>query len=632
MELLYLFVEDYLNFKNKGFNFSSRYHLSEMVTNRSINITINTSPNFVESYFDPKFANVTAIVGKNGVGKSNLFSLLTRILTNSSIKAYFGLKFLVMFKDGDKIKVYHTLFDASSTNMQASYNNEWEIIFSSETILSENLIISRVSVTYNIDDEPFDVQIPDIHIPNTIIYNPLLDLRDYPPSFSFEKQEEIDVSTNSLISKDSDDLEGDHHTQLAKHKYRNIERQLNSIISMHANFGEINIPLEMEVIFDRAFVNERNLNPRNSRIFKILATKLNISNGLSSHKKYKELYDQIIVSFLESIVFYFFSIIVKNDEYQNDSLKYNLEPEDLDRNIDSIKDLINYIKEFFTHQNFIEPDIVNKLIDDIVNIIDSPSTRFIFFDNRVLITSIDNAKRIWTSQYIYLEHFESSQFFIHLNWRNMSSGEKAYLDLYSRFDFAHSIFMQRYTPLEEDKKDKIKTIYFFIDEAEAGFHPLWQQEFFNNLHDFLKRLFANVDAKLQLFISSHSPFLLSDLPSSNTLLMDKGAAGETIIYNNSDIDRKTLGTNIHELLDDSFFLPKGAIGAFARTKINDLIEKLNSEEDINLDGAESLINAIGDDFLREKLAEMLDEKRPLEFQIRKKEEELENLRRRRFDA
>ncbi|QIR75117.1 AAA family ATPase [Sulfurospirillum diekertiae] len=68
MELVYLWVGKYNNFEKQGFSFNGKYQcIYDETTNQ---LTITENKYFLNIF--PKNINITAIVGKNGSGKSNL--------------------------------------------------------------------------------------------------------------------------------------------------------------------------------------------------------------------------------------------------------------------------------------------------------------------------------------------------------------------------------------------------------------------------------------------------------------------------------------------------------------------------------------------------------------------------------
>ncbi len=107
---------------------------------------------------------------------------------------------------------------------------------------------------------------------------------------------------------------------------------------------------------------------------------------------------------------------------------------------------------------------------------------------------------------------------------------------------------------------------------------------------------------------THSPFILSDIPSEFTLKLKEGK-----IFTNQN-KHKTFAANITDLLTDSFFLENGLMGDFATEKIQVTINWLNSfisENKVNPEVAEniikhheSIIKIIDEPLLNYKLTEM----------------------------
>ena len=83
MELVYLWVEDYKNIQKQGFNFSPRFRCEydEKTEKLSVVDKEKTGEFYPKNFFGDNI-NVTAIVGENGSGKSNIFKQLNEILLN----------------------------------------------------------------------------------------------------------------------------------------------------------------------------------------------------------------------------------------------------------------------------------------------------------------------------------------------------------------------------------------------------------------------------------------------------------------------------------------------------------------------------------------------------------------------
>lgn len=90
---------------------------------------------------------------------------------------------------------------------------------------------------------------------------------------------------------------------------------------------------------------------------------------------------------------------------------------------------------------------------------------------------------------------------------------------------------------------------------------------------------------------THSPFVLSDMMTQNTLYLKNGQVQK--------VNAQTFGANYYEMLNKSFFFDKSAIGTIASEVIGNMIQRKNNEEKI---GKEEL-EIVGDNFIRNYLEE-----------------------------
>ena len=124
-----------------------------------------------------------------------------------------------------------------------------------------------------------------------------------------------------------------------------------------------------------------------------------------------------------------------------------------------------------------------------------------------------------------------------------------------------------------DSRIAFKSVNIIFDEIELYFHPDYQRKFIDQLLKAIDRLKLGKDSEgitsLNILFSTHSPFILSDIPSSNILRLAEGKPQ----HNNEA--NETFGANVHDLLADSFFLDKGFMGEFVKNKVNESIAFLN---------------------------------------------------------
>lgn len=190
--------------------------------------------------------------------------------------------------------------------------------------------------------------------------------------------------------------------------------------------------------------------------------------------------------------------------------------------------------------------------------------------------------------------------FLHLDWKfnlhnngQLSSGEKAKFNLFSRFHSVHK------------KGKQLDNLIILIDEGDTLFHPEWQRTYFKDLIQGLKLIFKN-SKSIQIIFTTHSPFVTSDLPWYSIIKLDKDEeSGLTkVFYNN---DKPTFAANIHDLFADSFYMENGFVGEFAKEKIKSLFERIKQPSKDSILELEKEIKLIGEPFIQMSLLETLKE-------------------------
>ncbi|ULT26860.1 hypothetical protein KUH03_08560 [Sphingobacterium sp. E70] len=173
-------------------------------------------------------------------------------------------------------------------------------------------------------------------------------------------------------------------------------------------------------------------------------------------------------------------------------------------------------------------------------------------------------------------------------------------------------------------------VNIIFDEVELYFHPEMQKSYVNNLLFHLKQLQIDDITDINIIFITHSPFILSDIPSSNILRLKSGKP--TKMKNTEE----TFGANIHDLLANDFFLEKGYMGEFANRKIKETIETLslwkeNKTKDKNKEkeAIYQFIKIIGEPLIKESLLDLYHEKIGLhesEYSLSEIDEEIKRLK------
>ncbi|MDN5100536.1 AAA family ATPase [Aliarcobacter butzleri] len=168
-----------------------------------------------------------------------------------------------------------------------------------------------------------------------------------------------------------------------------------------------------------------------------------------------------------------------------------------------------------------------------------------------------------------------------------------------------------------------RTFILNLDEPELSLHPNWQKNYIFEIINLLKQ-FEN---KINLIVTSHSPFILSDLPKENVIFLEKGKQ----VYPFDD-RKQTFGANIHTLLSHGFFMKDGLMGKFAKEKINQVYNFITQKGTSFIktkEEAQNIINLIGEPMLKKELQFLYNEKfeiDDIDKQIREYEEAIEKLK------
>ena len=71
-------------------------------------------------------------------------------------------------------------------------------------------------------------------------------------------------------------------------------------------------------------------------------------------------------------------------------------------------------------------------------------------------------------------------------------------------------------------RPRYKNINMVFDELEICFHPEYQRLFVKKLVDIIKNLKLNDSHSFNIFLVTHSPFILSDIPQENVMYLRDG--------------------------------------------------------------------------------------------------------------
>lgn len=154
----------------------------------------------------------------------------------------------------------------------------------------------------------------------------------------------------------------------------------------------------------------------------------------------------------------------------------------------------------------------------------------------------------------------------------------------------------------ENQISSYQSVNLIFDEVELYYHPQYQKETISSLLNLIRISNFKFIKNVNIIFLTHSPFILSDIPIQNTTLLtiDKKTGKSRLVKRK----KQSFGANIHDLLADNFFLTGTMIGDLADRRIVQLIKKIKTGKVTNED--KLLLKLIGDTFLKTSIEQYKD--------------------------
>lgn len=573
MELVYLRNCTHNNLEASEFYFSKNYHLTFDGT---------TLINYKKTNYQNIFGNnlvITAIVGENGSGKSSLLNYIYEFSNKNyypndepTANTHSGSDFMIYKKDelcikGDRYGNFYSGSELESNNdsipcVLIDYDNK---VISRDSYPEYSTLFKIISVLSKKDDI----------------------LKYFDEKFIFKKFQ-LNIIREELKSFDE-----------KKHPYSNfflnLKERITTLIenkilpiTTHSTspkmnnklmYSTKNIKLEIKISFLIKYINylqERFISQSSSNETFLTQEEnffenLDFINMFERIKEFDEKINNsnIFHSNLNSEIIFFKYLIHK---LENTSL-----------------DIFMQSKYFYDQKNFTEYEA---------------SITFNIQQNYILIQEIINKlESIKYSDFFECFSFDFLSYDNNVKFTELSSGEQNLINKY---------MLILYEVLFNDSE------LILLDEPDVLLHPNWAKKFIKKLVDIITQDSLLKEKQLHIIMSTHSPFILSDLQKENIIFLEDGKQV------NPDITQ-TFGANIHTLLSNGFFMSDGLMGEFAKSKITEVLDFLNDKEELRTIKEEQIkpiIESIGEDFLREKLLKMYNEK----YNIKSKDDEIKELK------
>ncbi|MBK0403057.1 AAA family ATPase [Adhaeribacter sp. BT258] len=625
MHLYFVWIKKYRNnIQNLPFNLGGPYRFHYDEDQKSLNITDN--PFYLEGFYNHRdesdqngianISDVSAIIGENGVGKTSFFDFIKENLLEGQIGVNSTCIFAFRTSDSKNIIYHDKILKIEKGNFK-----------------EKGFIIK--SYTSGDNGEELDSpgrngeQIKEFVNTSFIFFSNIFDGKDEVSLSGLNN-----ISTNFLIRNDLIRVKESHYDYKSQAKSEveifqteELQRQLDFLSNTKFN-KVIPFPLpEVLLISSKAKYLGASSSYEEKLYLDILPEFKKIANDIlllarkeedtetSYHKK--ALIAFSVEAFINLLTEASYSDRVKLISLSQKRIKELLK---IKKNtVETIKTLLNEIIESLKNGNPIKvsdqiidwPTGVLKFINYLEQSVKSGKLKVSYQASYNLKTYFlyleikDNFSLAQKFFNIYKSSFSLLPY-LNFSWRSLSSGEKALLNIYSRF---YSLIDNQRFNNRQLKKD----VVIMIDEGENFLHPNWQRQFIKILLDFIPLIYSSANIKdkrtIHIILASNSPLIASDIPSTNLVFLKRSWNNlETEVQDSLEEKKQTFASNIHTLLSDSFFMNQGTIGDFAKSKINWVIEQLNGdfkEIDHNQNIIETIINLIGEPLIKAKLISML---------------------------
>lgn len=618
MELIYAWVEKFRNYNEVELNFSERFIIKYDKYNKNIKIAPNKSYIAISPDF---ITNINAIVGKNGVGKTNLLDVIglrsnDRNRNNAEFEVRYKKKKIAYRIPNDiEAEIKHSIY--FFIYYMGKDDNDQDLFCFEGNDIESFLSIIKFEPGLSIDYWKSKYWFAYIcnYTEGMLVH--MYDLNERISEINIDGQKNYKIERNKhvIISlrENLNDKYYDYNSTKPEDDYK------ISVPRRTAIFQSRLLAMKVQMLYKQMQNSKRLMFLNDKYSLKISYNSYFLTDGIDDDNKlvmqysYNELdgIEKAVCRVLESFVQYFFNSI-KNIE-NIEMIEKNIEVQLSEINI-KVRSLKGY-KDYY--YKIIKKISDSYLIDGTQHILEcytaladvlSMSKSIEFHENYISldITRQVNIKELLHVIDVTIDEKTKSNFneitsafagFFDYSIENLSDGETAYLGFFASLYEQISIL----TPSKEN-------YIILLDEPEARMHPELTRNFMNELLLFLRDL-SEEKKKFQVIISTHSPFILSDIQSDNIIYLEKDNMGYC-----KPVKKvlNTFGANIHTLLKDGFFM-SSTIGEFSNRKIKEVISSINDSniEDVTEEQKNVwlyIINSIGEPLIQNRIMKMFNDK------------------------
>ncbi len=556
-ELIYVYfnrIESLPCLHNQGFSLSNKYDIQVEVDEFEYctSISISEKEDIYENIYSDVIKDINVIVGINGMGKTTLFDILgsTRNERKSKLLQW---TFFLIYKTDD----YFVIEGNNSDFIKEAIDN-----FSHPHGIHPEY---SIKCSYNFEEKKFCFKNLCRESDRESVVNKILYYKDRSNNaFKWNNKD------NSY--EDAMDYNVFIERQIIAPSPLNICNYINSIYS-DKNWGDFSLP-KINAVLSIDGINRKKL----------------FWNGFDEKFRKKTFLLQFLLN------------------YASDNC-HGLN----DENLSSIKEIVNELEEK-SYNKILEYKDIDEYISKVLKKYEGE--KYIQIYNLVnMIQGLEDSffsattlKGIWSNlmpscmslifnvtDLKYRELLETTDKIFGISntlkiiYPRMSAGELKMIDIFSSI----ASFIS----------DKGTHYIILLDEPEKSLHPEMSRRFICNLKTHAVMLAKVFNCTFQFLISTHTPFLISDVPKPHIHCLNKNQAGQYVI----EKAKKGLMSNVHDIVKDTFFLDK-PVGEFADVFFEEIIFEISNLNGENKDRIRKIIDDIDEPTIFTYLNKIYNEK------------------------
>lgn len=644
MELLYIWIKNCRNLQNIGFNFSNefRFQYDYLSQELAISLVENYTPNF----FGSNITHFTSLIGENGTGKTTVLRFIIDNYIDGIAKDDVEDS-VIVFRSGGKIGYHHSkevivkehISVRNLKPLKLPNRPTFKIVYHSQlfdaiAISKGGTLSSEFSGLENISETVMFWKDVERRENYTRSYAQVKELAQ---SFHYSELNRISKLSKKYLNNGSLPVTfpsfftvraSTYDKRHLNHNYQSLEATFRQLQERFGGAYILSRSTRKELIVFRFF---------EAAIYNIIRRpsqtnfpRAHINNALrqaivSGSQRYFLKASNTDLNEVERLLLLLKYIIQRLENYLLKLEKTSkLESEKAWTDFAVKKDQFQYLLRSF---GVIE-GLVNFINDD--NQLPERNGFYIDISNaeihnrfQILLQNWYRVEGITSWLDVRMSHnaYQDSDF---------SSGERTFFALFSRLNW---LVERSASPFRSSH------MLLMLDEAELALHPRWQQRFI----DVLTKLIGNVlnGIKVQIILTSHSPFIVADMPSHALLFLRRQDGRTSVVEDGLEYHHTTFGANIHRLFTENFFLDKHLMGDFAKEEIDKLIKEISAAHEIAVIKQQELsqefdaltirkkVNLIAEPFIRDqlltKLAEITNDEVFYTDMIKRKEEEIRSI-------